>query len=166
MINAENRVACFIAAWLLRPMDLRVKPAAGQSGGKRRIIDFDVEMGRRLRLHRMQRGIGQSDLGDAIDVSFQQVQKYENGTNRISAGKLIHIARVLRVPLALFFDGLENETSDDTARATTTAYQEIQSFAATAEGRRLYRAFMRIEKPETRRHFLRMLESLTDDQDS
>jgi transcriptional regulator with XRE-family HTH domain len=147
-------------------MDLRVKPAAGQSGGKRRIIDFDVEMGRRLRLHRMQRGIGQSDLGDAIDVSFQQVQKYENGTNRISAGKLIHIARVLRVPLALFFDGLENEASDDTARATTTAYQEIQSFAATAEGRRLYRAFMRIEKPETRRHFLRMLESLTDDQDS
>lgn len=141
---------------------------AGRSGvrTKKRIIDFDVEMGRRLRLHRMQRGIGQGELGNAIDVSFQQIQKYENGTNRISAGKLIQIAHALRVPLALFFDGLEDEAGDDAARAATTAYQEVQAFAATTEGRRLYRAFMQIEKPETRRHFLRMLESLSDNQEA
>lgn len=148
-------------------MALRGKPTAGaEQRGKRRIVDFDVEMGRRLRLHRMQRGIGQGELGDAIDVSFQQIQKYENGLNRISAGKLIHIARALRVPLALFFDGLEEEAGDDAARSATTVYREVQAFAATAEGRRLYRAFMQIQKPETRRHFLRMLESLNDDQES
>ncbi len=147
-------------------MAVRLKTIPGQSTGKRRIIDIDIEMGRRLRLHRMQRGVGQGELGDAIDVSFQQIQKYENGTNRISAGKLIQIARVLRVPLALFFDGLEEETGDDGARAATTAYHEVQAFAGTAEGRRLYRAFMQIEKPETRRSFLRMLESLSGDQES
>jgi transcriptional regulator with XRE-family HTH domain len=147
-------------------MGLRVKSPIGQGRGKRRILDFDVEIGRRLRLHRMQRGVGQGELGDAIDVSFQQVQKYENGTNRISAGKLVQIARALRVPLALFFDGLEDESGDDAARAATTAYQQVQAFAATAEGRRLYRAFMQMQKPETRRHFLRMLESLSEDQES
>src|ERR1700743_2887219 len=146
-------------------MGLRVKPD-GQSRGKRRILDFDVEIGRRLRLHRMQRGVGQGELGDAIDVSFQQVQKYENRTNRVSAGKLIQIARALRVPLALFFDGLEDEAGDDAARAATTAYQQVQAFAATAEGRRLYRAFMQIQKPERRKLFLRMMESLAEDQES
>ena len=131
---------------------------------KRRIIDFDVEMGRRLRLYRTQRGMGQGELGDALNISFQQVQKYENGLNRISAGKLIQITRVLRVPLALFFEGLESGVADESARAATDAHQQVQAFAATAEGRRLYQAFMAIEKPETRRLFLRTLESLSDDQ--
>jgi len=144
----------------------KVTSGGGEPRVKRRIIDIDVEMGRRVRLHRMQRGVGQGELGDALDVSFQQVQKYENGTNRISAGKLIQIARVLRVPLAVFFDGLEGETGDDAARAVAMAYQEVQAFAGTAEGRRLFRAFMQIQKPETRRHFLRMLESLADDQET
>jgi transcriptional regulator with XRE-family HTH domain len=144
----------------------KVTSGSGEPRVKRRIIDIDVEMGRRVRLHRIERGIGQSELGDALDVSFQQVQKYENGTNRISAGKLIQSARVLRVPLAVFFDGLEGETGDDAARAVAVAYREVQAFAGTAEGHRLFRAFMQIHKPETRRHFLRMLESLSADQDA
>ena len=130
--------------------------------GKRRIIDFDIEIGRRLRVHRVARDMGQNDLGHAINVSFQQIQKYENGLNRISAGKLIQIAAVLKVPLAVFFEGLEEVVGADRGRAATSAYQEIQAFAGTAEGRRLYRAFLHVENPETRRHFLRMLESLAD----
>ena len=144
-------------------MGSRKKANTTPRGGKRRIIDFDLELGRRLRLHRTERGIGQSELGDAIDVSFQQVQKYEIGLNRISAGKLIHIAQALGVPIAVFFEGLEDPISGDDARAVASAYREDQVFAATAEGRRLIRAFLAIEKPETRRYFLRMLESLSDE---
>jgi transcriptional regulator with XRE-family HTH domain len=133
--------------------------------GKRRVIDFDVEIGRRLRVQRVQRALSQTELADAVDVSFQQIQKYENGQNRISAGKLILIARALEVPISVFFDGLEDEADMDAARIANAAYREIQAFSATAEGRRLYRAFAQIEKPETRRLILRMLESLaTEDE--
>jgi len=130
--------------------------------GKRRIIDFDVEIGRRLRVQRSQRGISQTELADAIDLTFQQIQKYENGSNRISAGKLLQIARVLEVPVAIFFEGLEDEVEEAAARSANAAYQEIQAFAVSSEGRRLYRAFAEIGKPETRRLLLRMLESLSD----
>ena len=144
--------------------NMKALPTEGR--GKRRILDFDVEIGRRLRVQRLHRGLGQVALGDAVGISFQQIQKYENGTNRVSAGKLIQIARVLEVPLSVFFDGLEEEGNGDAARVANTAYQEVQAFAATAEGRRLYRAFTQIERPETRRLFLRMMESLAGDQES
>src|ERR1700761_3993219 len=98
-----------------------VKALPAEGRGKRRILDFDVEIGRRLRVQRLNRGLGQVALGDAVGVSFQQVQKYENGTNRISAGKLIQIARVLEIPLSVFFEGLEEESDDDAARIANTA---------------------------------------------
>ena len=64
----------------------------------RRIIDFDIEIGRRIRIQRMLRNATQTELANAIGITFQQIQKYENGTNRVSAGKLFQIARFLRVP--------------------------------------------------------------------
>jgi len=140
------------------------KPVAkSEERGRRRIIDFDIEIGRRLRIQRMQRGIAQTDLADAIGITFQQVQKYENGTNRISAGKLLQIANILKVPVAIFFEGLEEGGHREAATQANALYEETQAFAATPEGQRLCRAFQKIGKAETRRLLLRMMESLPSD---
>lgn len=141
------------------------KEKSAESRSKRRILDFDVEIGRRLRVQRMQREISQTELADALDLTFQQVQKYEAGTNRISAGKLVQIAGILKVPLAIFFEGLAEPSDEQPAQRANAAYEEIQAFAATADGRRLYRAFSQIGKPETRKLILRMMESLAEDGD-
>ena len=75
--------------------------------GKRIREPQDAEIGRRVRTLRMQRGLSQTVLADALGVTFQQVQKYEKGMNRISSGRLVRIAEILKVPIAFFFEGLE-----------------------------------------------------------
>lgn len=70
---------------------------------------IDVHVGARVRLRRRQMGIAQQQLADALALTFQQVQKYENGANRISASKLYQIARKLEVPVAYFFEGLPED---------------------------------------------------------
>ena len=67
---------------------------------------IDKHVGSRVRMRRMMLGMSQEKLGDAIDLTFQQVQKYEKGANRIGASRLFHIAQVLQVPPAFFFEGL------------------------------------------------------------
>src|SRR5262245_65111905 len=68
----------------------------------------DLEVAKRVRALRLQRGISQTELGGVLDVTFQQVQKYETGTNRISAGRLQQIAEVLDVPVTYFYAGLDD----------------------------------------------------------
>jgi transcriptional regulator with XRE-family HTH domain len=130
----------------------------------RRIIDFDIEIGRRIRVQRTLHGATQTELAGAIGITFQQIQKYENGTNRVSAGKLFQIARFLGVPVAVFFDGLETGTSANSQSAP--GYQKLLSFVTSAEGERLYRAFAQIRKKETQRTLLRMVESLSSGEDA
>ena len=67
----------------------------------------DLEVAKRVRALRLQRGISQTELGGVLDVTFQQVQKYETGTNRISAGRLQQIAEVLDVPVTYFYAGID-----------------------------------------------------------
>lgn len=75
-----------------------------------RSTTIDQQVGQRLRLQRQAMGWTQTDLGARLGVTFQQVQKYENGANRISAGRLFQMAKILNVPITAFFDGVE-ETS-------------------------------------------------------
>lgn len=70
---------------------------------------IDVRVGLRVRDLRVRRGLNQSQLGRALGLTFQQVQKYEKGTNRISCSKLVRIAETLSVPAAYFFEGLESD---------------------------------------------------------
>src|SRR3546814_1605827 len=72
--------------------------------------DLDVSIGARLRLRRLSMGFSQETLARALGITFQQIQKYERGTNRIFASRLFHLARVLRVPIAYFFQELPTET--------------------------------------------------------
>jgi transcriptional regulator with XRE-family HTH domain len=132
----------------------------------RRIIDFDIEIGRRIRVQRTLRNATQTELATAIGITFQQVQKYENGTNRVSAGKLFQIARFLKVSVSVFFEGLETENSTSSDSSANPGYQQLLAFVTSAEGERLYRAFAQIRKKETQRTLLRMVESLSEAESS
>ena len=99
---------------------------------------IDIHVGRQIALYRHMAGMSQEALGDAIEVTFQQVQKYEKGTNRVGAGRLFSIGKALEVPISVFYDGLggheENAThaSDALARDgldLLTAFRSIQDAA-------------------------------------
>ncbi|SMF15854.1 Transcriptional regulator, contains XRE-family HTH domain [Tistlia consotensis] len=73
--------------------------------------ELDAEIGRRLREARIVRGMSQTELGDALGITFQQIQKYEKGLNRIGSGRLFKISRILHLPVTYFYDGLEEAAS-------------------------------------------------------
>lgn len=75
--------------------------------------DVDAIVGRRIRALRTAQGRTQAELGETVGVRFQQIQKYENGSNRVSASRLLCIARALGVPVAHFFEGIETQGSPD-----------------------------------------------------
>lgn len=115
----------------------------------------DAEIGQRVRSLRLQRGLSQTELGNLINVTFQQVQKYEKGANRISAGRLQRIAEVLGVPAAHFF-------AAEPKSASGGAGQEIE-LLQTEGALRLARAYARIKEPGVRLHLLRLTEAIADD---
>jgi transcriptional regulator with XRE-family HTH domain len=116
----------------------------------------DAEIGQRVRALRLQRGLSQTELGQLISVTFQQVQKYEKGANRISAGRLQRIAEVLGVPVAHFF---ARPTDKDTADAAPDEGRFLQSEGAL----RLARAYARIKEPGIRLQLLRLTEAIAGD---
>ena len=97
---------------------------------------IDIAVGARIRIRRRQLGLSQSALADAIGLTFQQVQKYERGANRISASKLVHAAKALKVPVQYFFpsegDGVTNRTY--ALIAFPSSLEMLQAFAAIPEG--------------------------------
>jgi transcriptional regulator with XRE-family HTH domain len=118
----------------------------------------DAEIGKRVRTLRLQRGLSQGELGGLISVTFQQVQKYEKGTNRISAGRLQRIAEVLSVPVSFFFDG-----ADDSPKHSKSSLEVDFSFLQTEGALRLARAYARIKEPGVRLQLLRLTEAIAGD---
>jgi transcriptional regulator with XRE-family HTH domain len=98
-------------------------------------------------------GMSQADLGAALGISFQQVQKYENGVNRLSAGRLQQLSHILQTPVPFFFEGLPllSEASSEEG-----AY--VDEFLATADGLSLAKYFMRIKDPKLRRRIVDLVE--------
>jgi len=123
-----------------------------QRGGDPR----DAEIGKRVRTLRLQRGLSQTELGGLINVTFQQVQKYEKGTNRISAGRLQRIAEVMSVPVSFFFAGFEEKPKTSTAQVMDLEF----SFLQTEGALRLARAYARIKQPSVRLQLLRLTEAI------
>ena len=100
---------------------------------KRRAGAEDIEIGRKIRALRLERGLSQSGLADGIGLTFQQVQKYEKGTNRIGASRLQQIANILKVPPQFFFEELpKGRTTTTHDAAPSTAY--INEFVASTDG--------------------------------
>lgn len=113
--------------------------------------EVDEHVGRRLRQRRNELGISQEKLGAALGLTFQQVQKYEKGQNRIGAGRLYRIATILSVPVQYFFDNLPDGPEPAARVEHKTGEDDIRAFATTPEGRALSAGFVRIPDSATRR---------------
>jgi transcriptional regulator with XRE-family HTH domain len=109
--------------------------------------------------------MSQEKLGDALGLTFQQVQKYEKGTNRIGASRLQQISHILQVPVAFFFEGAPNlhGSIDGVKEAPSPAY--VSDFLATSEGLSLTKAFMRIKEAKLRRRIVDLVEEIAGDGD-
>ena len=125
----------------------------------------DKHVGSRVRMRRMMLGMSQEKLGDALGLTFQQVQKYEKGTNRIGASRLQHISRILQVPVSFFFDGAPEIPGQATGMSETPSPAYVSDFLATSEGLSLTKAFMRIKEPKLRRRIVDLVEEIAGDDD-
>jgi transcriptional regulator with XRE-family HTH domain len=125
---------------------------------------IDKHVGSRVRMRRMMLGMSQEKLGDALGLTFQQVQKYEKGTNRIGASRLQQISMILQVPVAFFFEGaptVHPSSNDGMREAPSPAY--VSDFLATSEGLALTKAFTRIKDAKLRRRIVDLVEQIVDE---
>lgn len=121
----------------------------------------DVAVGAAIRLRRKSLGLSQEALADGLGVTFQQVQKYERGTNRISASRLFDTARFLKAPVELFFRSVGGDAEE--GQVVSDSEQSVHAFLATREGIELAQAFPKIGRPATMRRVLELVRSLTED---
>jgi len=128
---------------------------------------IDKHVGSRVRMRRMMLSMSQEKLGDALGLTFQQVQKYEKGTNRIGASRLQQISHILQVPVAFFFEGAPNLPgsirTDGLGEAPSPAY--VSDFLATSDGLALTKAFMRITDSKLRRRIVDLVEQIAGEED-
>jgi transcriptional regulator with XRE-family HTH domain len=127
---------------------------------------IDVHVGARLRMRRVFIGLSQEKLGAMLGLTFQQIQKYEKGTNRIGASRLYMISQALSAPVSFFFDGLMSggvASAEGAKRATETAIDIDR--VASPEGVQLNSAFFAIRDAKLRKHVLDLLKALSKDQD-
>jgi transcriptional regulator with XRE-family HTH domain len=122
----------------------------------------DIYVGSRVKMQRLMTGLTQDKVATQLGITFQQLQKYEKGTNRIGASRLQAIARVLGVPVGFFFE------QDDAKPVTLAGVDQprevdlISSYLATREGLALNRAFMKIKNPKTRRSILELAKAMAN----
>ena len=114
---------------------------------------IDVEVGQRIRIQRLAAGLSQSELAERIGVTFQQVQKYEKGMNRVGAGRLTKIARVLNVPVGSFFDGRE-----EIEQVALQGFDSPLAAMAQPYAYRLLRAYATISDPDLRQTIVEFVE--------
>ncbi len=124
----------------------------------------DVHVGSRVRLRRTLLGLSQTMLGEAIGLTFQQVQKYERGVNRIGSSRLYDLARVLEVPVSFFFEEMPEDLASRTRAAARELAEPVTEFepdrVAKRETLELVRAYYRISNPRVRRHLFEMVRAL------
>src|SRR5713101_712073 len=104
---------------------------------------IDKHVGSRVRMRRMMLDMSQTALGDALGLTFQQVQKYEKGTNRIGASRLQHISHVLQVPVAFLFEGAPHVAGQPKGYGDGASPAYVSDFLASSDGLALTRAFTR-----------------------
>jgi len=121
---------------------------------------IDKHVGNRVRMRRKMLNMSQQKLGDGIGLTFQQVQKYEKGTNRVGASRLQQISEILQVPVSFLFDGGPSgvRTAEGFGEGASPTY--VSDFLATAEGLALTRAFTRIADAKLRRSIVELVEQI------
>jgi transcriptional regulator with XRE-family HTH domain len=116
----------------------------------------DREVGQRIRAQRLIRKMSQEELGDRLGITFQQIQKYEKGANRVAAGRLIKIAEVLTMPVGFFLEG----AAGPSAAANNDGINSALSFLKTAGAVRLLRAYNRMDTSEVRQALVELAEQI------
>jgi len=124
----------------------------------------DVHVGRRVRLRRKVLGFSQEHLADSLGLTFQQIQKYERGANRVSASKLYDMARILSVPIEFFFEGLPDPLEAAGPDQICVQFEEtLRGFLDTYEGLQIAELFPKIQQPRVRRQLVDLLRAIADD---
>ncbi|OAI29277.1 transcriptional regulator [Methylosinus sp. R-45379] len=124
---------------------------------------IDKHVGSRVRMQRILMKMSQEKLGEALGLTFQQVQKYEKGTNRIGASRLQQISKTLNVPPSFFFEGAPNsQPASGDGFAEESSSQYVVDFLSTAEGLHLNRAFARIKDPKVRKRVIDLISTLAE----
>jgi transcriptional regulator with XRE-family HTH domain len=122
----------------------------------------DRHVGLRIRVRRKELSLSQEKLADAVELTFQQIQKYERASNRVSASKLWEIARALQAPVSYFFEGLPE---DGQRVAAAAPGEDIQAFLLSNEGLELLSSFPRIRDGAVRRRILDLVRALAESAD-
>lgn len=118
----------------------------------------DLHVGERVRMYRVRAGISQTALGQHLGITFQQVQKYERGVNRIGASRLQKISELLKIPVSSLFDDLPGSERIN----TNNPLNEFVEFLGTTLGQRLVRGFMKIGDKNVRTHLVRLIEGIAE----
>ena len=129
---------------------------------------IDVHVGNRVRLRRSILGMSQNELGAYLGLTFQQIQKYEKGVNRIGSSRIFEISRILKVPIQFLFDDFEGLNGAELGVTETNAAADQESSALiellkTPEGVQLCRYFADIKDPKVRRRVLELVKTLSGD---
>lgn len=123
---------------------------------------IDIHVGSRIRLRRNMISMSQEKLGEALGITFQQIQKYEKGTNRVGASRLQQISNVLGVPVSFFFeDAPGDNVATGMSESQSTGF--VVDFLSSSEGLQLNRAFSRISDPKVRRKIIELVRTLADE---
>lgn len=121
---------------------------------------IDRHVGSRVRMRRMMISMSQEKLGERLGITFQQVQKYEKGTNRIGASRVQQIAGILGVPVSFFFEGAPTSDADGAVASEAGNPAYVSDFLATSEGLALSKAFMKVTDPKVRRRIVDLVEAM------
>src|SRR5476649_1240212 len=128
---------------------------------KKQANPIDAQVGNRVRIRRMLIGMSQEKLGDLLGLTFQQVQKYEKGVNRVGAGRLYEISRILSVPIEFFYEGAGAQAGE----FAETQSAPVMEFVSSGEGLQLSLAFMKIKDSKVRKRMLDLVKSLAEEEE-
>ena len=130
---------------------------------------IDIHVGSRVRLRRMLLSMSQEKLGDQMGLTFQQIQKYEKGTNRIGASRLHHISQILEVPVQFFFDDAPlaaGQKEGQGGMSEPKMENFLYEFISTRDGLELIRAFVSIQDPKIRKRVVDLVRTLSSEDEA
>lgn len=133
---------------------------------KKKPNPIDIHVGSRIRLRRTMLGMSQEKLGESLGITFQQIQKYEKGTNRVGASRLQNISNILTVPVSFFFEDAPGEQPSSSGMAEASSSNYVVDFLSSSEGLQLNRAFVKIGDPKVRRKIVDLVKALAAEADS
>ena len=125
----------------------------------------DQHVGARVRMRRKMVAMSQEELGAALGLSFQQIQKYERGANRIGASRFQQMSHILQVPIEFFFEGAPNASAPHGSDGSALSMGQIDDFVSDSDGLKLIGAFMRMDNAAMRRRIVMLVQEIAGDDD-